>query len=82
MTYPHVIRYECPIGDCEWVHDDPGPDPSKAQGATTGEAVFNLLQEHMAGLELVVRAHLETHSLLEWVTEVMRLREQLAVQRG
>ncbi len=72
---PPVARYECPIGSCTWTHDTAGPDLSEGTGETIEEAAFSSVRAHLLRVESVVRDHLETHSLLEWVQEVMRLRE-------
>jgi hypothetical protein len=70
--------YGCPLSDCKWAHAEPHPTAYDGEGATIEECVTNALTAHLAEVESVVKAHLETHSLLEWVTEVMRLREQAA----
>ncbi len=69
-----VTRYHCPIGSCCWAHDAPGPDPASGTGTTVDEIVFSTVAGHLAGIEAIVREHLETHSLEEWAREVMRLR--------
>jgi hypothetical protein len=76
--YPYGVRIlsYCPLSACSWQHED-GPLP-EGSGASVDEAVTSILTEHFAALEEIVQAHLETHSLLEWVQEVMRLREHAA----
>lgn len=75
MSYPHqVTRYYCPIGACDWWHDAPGPSPADGTGTTTDEIVFSAVASHLAGVEVVIRAHLETHPLEEWAREVTSLR--------
>jgi hypothetical protein len=69
-----LTRYECPIESCEWVIDSPGPDPFAGRGATIEEAAADALRIHFTEAEPVLREHLESHTLLEWVQEVMRLR--------
>lgn len=69
-----ITRYECPVESCPWNRDDPGPDPGDCQGETLDAAVRAGMLAYALRTEAVVRAHLETHSLLEWVQEVMRLR--------
>jgi hypothetical protein len=44
-------------------------------GTTAEEIVFSAVASHLAGVEAVVREHLETHPLEEWAREVMRLRD-------
>jgi len=65
-----VVSY-CPLSSCSWQHEDPPlPDGS---GQTTDEIVADIMTKHFTALEEIVKAHLETHSLLEWVQEVRRL---------
>lgn len=71
-----ATRYECPIGSCEWTRDDPGPDPSEGTGETIGQAAENAVRAYLLRAESAIREHLETHPLLEWAQEVMRLRDQ------
>jgi hypothetical protein len=61
-----MYRSYCPIEACPWTHDD-------VTVMWPGEA---------PRIEAVVRGHLETHTLLEWVQEVMRLRGLLAARDG
>jgi hypothetical protein len=68
--------YGCPIAACTWAHTMPYQDPCADGAATIEEASANAVRTHFTEAESVVRAHLETHSLLEWVTEITRLREQ------
>lgn len=70
--------YGCPIPDCKWTHTAPHPTVYEG-GATIEESVTNTLRVHYADIESALRAHLETHSLVEWVREVMRLRSELAM---
>jgi hypothetical protein len=74
-----IISY-CPLSECSWQHHD-GPLP-EGSGATIDEAVTDILTKHFAALEEICQAHLETHSLLEWVEEVTRLGGELAKLRG
>jgi hypothetical protein len=65
----------CPLSKCLWQYEDPLP-PCGA-GATIDEAVRDALAKHFAAVEDVVRTHLETHPLLEWVQEVTALQADL-----
>ena len=67
------VRYCCPLHKCTWVHDDAWADTS-GRVISSKDDTIALLKDHYAALNDTVRAHLETHSLLEWVTEVQRLR--------
>jgi hypothetical protein len=75
MEQPKAIA-ECPIESCRWTTDitpeevelvniAPSPDPG---------TVFRAIVDNH---ERIIRAHLETHSLLDWVQEVTRLRTAL-----
>lgn len=82
-----VERLYCPL--CEWTHDRESPPqtthtlpdgqsplhdgpPATLQEAIADAAYATLLHDALQ-VEGVVREHLETHSLLEWFQEVMRL---------
>jgi hypothetical protein len=69
-----VVRLECPLAACAWVHD--APAIAGAVIRSDEDIRAGMLRAALAN-ELVVKAHLETHSLLEWVTEVQRLRRSL-----
>lgn len=83
-----VERLYCPL--CAWTHDRESPPeathtfpdgrsplhdgaPATLQEAIADAAYATLLHDALE-VEGVVREHLETHSLLEWFTEAMRLR--------
>ena len=77
-------RHHCPL--CDWHLDTPDPDPFPAlspewladardrHSAHADDPVFLALLAHVEPIEAEVRSHLDTHTLLEWVAEVMRLR--------
>lgn len=71
---PPVTRYQCLIGSCPWTAEYPGPDFTAPTGS---ERVLPAeLPGKIAGLvNAVLRAHLETHPLEQWVAELGRLRE-------
>src|SRR5262245_42351331 len=81
--------WNCPLGTCEWAYAQPPPGtvtaetPSAPVGyaATLDEAisqgVFATMTDWLSGADKVLEAHLETHSLLEWVREVTDLRSDL-----
>ena len=66
------ILLHCPLL-CGWQYEETALPP----GGPFADH-WDALRLHFAAAEDVVRAHLETHSLLEWVQEVMRLRDQAA----
>jgi len=65
-----ITRFECPIGPCPWTWDEPEPELPGI-----GADPYALLISRATGAESVVKAHLETHALIEWVTELARLRD-------
>jgi len=67
-----VTIYECPLAACPWEGTDPPPPPGEA--ITSDADVWRFIGDRAMAAEEVVRAHLETHSLLEWVQELARLR--------
>jgi hypothetical protein len=71
---PPVTQYHCLISSCPWTAEYPGPDFA---GDGTSERVLpGELPGRIAGLvNAVLRAHLETHPLEQWVGELGRLRE-------
>jgi hypothetical protein len=58
---------------CHWTHIDAGPQGIAE--STDREHVRRVMMRHVMSVESVVRAHLETHPLEEWLREVMRLRD-------
>lgn len=86
-----VERLLCPIGTCEWTHDRETPPaqthtfpdgqsplhdgpPKDLHEAIADVALATLLHDAQQ-TESVIRAHLETHTLEDWVRETARLRE-------
>jgi hypothetical protein len=68
-------RYECPIRPCGWTWDEPEPQlPSLAD--IIASPLGRPLAARFANSEAVFRRHLETHSVEDWVREVMRLRDE------
>jgi hypothetical protein len=65
-------RYACPIGPCKWTWDAPDSELPDLYANPSA-----LLAAHFANAEGVLRAHVETHSLLEWVQEVTSLQAEL-----
>jgi len=71
-----VMVYECPLAACPWKGTDPPPEPGEA--ITSEAGIWRFIRDRAMAAEGIVKAHLETHTLLEWVQEVARLREQAA----
>lgn len=71
-----TTHYLCPIGSCAWFHVRTDPDPAALapwQGdleSTIGET----LRREVTAIDAALRAHCETHPLIEWVAEVQRER--------
>lgn len=78
VTMPVTI-YECPLAACPWKGTDPPPPPGEA--ITSDADIWRFIRDRAMAAEEVVRAHLETHSLLEWAQEIMRLRGELDRER-
>ncbi|MFI1580033.1 hypothetical protein [Embleya sp. NPDC020630] len=82
-----VFRHHCPIDVCPWHHDEPtggGPrrfavDRRPDGTLDIGGAINRDVAERAQRREAIVEAHAETHTAMEWVTEVRRLRRALAV---
>lgn len=77
-----TIRCFCPL-DCGWHYDRPEPDPTELVNARPDLTSLEVAQIIVGGQlqydEKVIREHLETHELIEWVQAVSRL--TAAVQR-
>jgi len=83
-----VERLHCPL--CDWTHDrEPPPStmhtfpdgqsplhdgPPATLREAIADAAYATLLHDLLEVEGVIREHLETHTLLEWFTGVMRLR--------
>lgn len=67
---------ECLIESCLWTADITPEGVELVNVAPTPDSgtVFRAIVENH---ERIIRAHLETHTLLEWVQEVARLRDEL-----
>jgi hypothetical protein len=86
---PGTTIYHCPLPACEWTFTQSPPDPFSPAGAIpviTGESLdeamarasMAILREWYGESEQALEAHLGTHTLLEWVTEIDRLNRLLA----
>jgi hypothetical protein len=82
-----TTRYLCPL-NCGWHHDETDPDfsnpdarhPFVAQDWASGidGLVAGLVAGQAAVAEAAVKAHLETHPLIEWARKVTSLQRNLA----
>lgn len=66
--------YYCPL--CGWTHAQLPPTEREIIEVADEPAV-TVLRRRLAGVEAEVEAHLNTHPLLEWLTEVTRLRGEV-----
>lgn len=87
-----VERLLCPIGTCEWTHDRETPPaeartfpdgqpplhdgPPKDLCEAIADVAFATLLHDAQRTESVIRAHLETHTIEDWVRETARLRSE------
>lgn len=77
-------RYLCPL-DCGWHHDQPDPMPDLALAKLplpTPDLAYVLTLGHLHGVEAILRAHLETHTLLEWVQALQASKQQLVDEKA
>jgi hypothetical protein len=74
VTMP-VMVYECPLAACPW--KGTGPPPEQDEAIVSEADIWRFIRDRAMAAEEVVRAHLETHSLLEWAREVAALRGEL-----
>jgi len=92
---PGFTRYECPLRTCEWHHNEPFPTDILAitlhpDAATLAEcngeymtaAGLMTARAERQRVEGIIRAHVETHSVEEWMREVQTLRGELAEARA
>lgn len=74
---PYTELIHCAISTCDWaLHDQPPTMPAGLLAGEFGLGVMSQisLSQHYARREQLLREHLETHSLLEFVTEISQLR--------
>jgi hypothetical protein len=68
--------YHCPLPACGWTHAEL-PITGEELAASLPEAAFDVAMRRALAVENEAAAHLAGHSLLEWVTEIGRLRGEL-----
>jgi hypothetical protein len=74
----------CPIDVCPWEHTVLPVDPRWGPGALASVFGEGIMQQHAINsrnqeTERELEAHLKTHSVLEWVKCVQRLKAQLNI---
>ena len=72
--------YRCPLPDCPWTHGEfpPAAGDPEPLAATFDGAAATLARQLALGAEQGIRAHLETHTLVEWVQYISRLQDEAA----
>jgi hypothetical protein len=65
--------YHCPLSLCTWTHAEL-PISEEELAASLDCPVLDVALRRALAVENEVAAHLSSHTLLEWVTEIMRLR--------
>jgi hypothetical protein len=87
---PNSTMYECPLNRCPWRHqrtDQPttcrehGEDDGRLMTSVT-EVIAETIRRANAHDEAILRAHLATHSAVEWAETVAELRAELAAARA
>lgn len=77
-----TTRHLCPLSACGWSYDDTGLTSSDAAGAADAADINTWMHQtalgHAARINAVIEAHVSTHSVLEWMTEVARLQSALS----
>lgn len=79
---PYGTRYKCPLPECPWFHDELHPVAAPmALAAVFDPGVMDAIavSKYYQRVEEVLRDHLSSHKLEEWVTEISRLRGELGV---
>lgn len=82
--------YECPVDGCEWAlrHDDmPGPGPYRVRtdapiDQALNEAINESASANARWVDGKLRAHFESHDVLDWVRTVQRLNQDLYQQHS
>jgi hypothetical protein len=87
VVLPEQLRTEvsCPIEGCLWRHLETPAGPA-VDGIATLESFYEAIGRSLLGqardTEAHVRAHLDTHSVLDFVRTISALRGQLAAHRA
>lgn len=77
---PGATRLRCPISTCLWYWDQPDDSVPTAFQSAPGQpfSVAGFAAAQCREAEAVIRPHLETHTLLDWVQEVSSRRSENA----
>lgn len=82
----HGTRYACPVDDCDWYLDEAPVDERLGMGTLAdvfgfGVIAAHALNERARTVEAELNAHLDSHTVLEWVRTVERLRTAAGEKR-
>jgi hypothetical protein len=75
--------YHCPLSTCEWQYvlpegdewrDIQPPNPEALAGVEAGDFAAAIGRQRMCYVESILSAHAATHTTVEWITEINRLR--------
>lgn len=74
--------YQCPIDTCGWEHTEPPAPDDITQWPGYGTVPLMDLPKHMTRhrvmeVDAALREHLDTHTPVEFVTEITRLTQQI-----
>lgn len=88
---PSITRLLCPLTGCDWHHDKPGPDDWETRlvmptaewlAACDGDYIEAVTYATAAAeherIDGILRDHLATHRVEDYLLEIVRLRGELA----
>lgn len=78
-----VMRWRCPVDDCEWTHDEPTAQIEPLSltlhgGEDISDAINREVRRRTLAREAIMREHAETHDVVEYVRTIAQLRHRLA----
>ena len=71
---PGSVVHFCPLPTCPWVHVEP---PTSNWGGTFRDWVHQGEEDWFRQLEATIAEHVGTHTPLEWVSAIVRLRDRI-----
>lgn len=90
MNMPDIPVYECPVDGCDWQFSQLDYEQSRPQ--FFAQLVFDddgthldtdaIIEKNAGHIKSVLREHLQTHDVFEWVDTVLRLNQALAQQHS
>lgn len=92
---PGATRYLCPLTACNWHHDKPGPDDwttrlvqptaewvAACDGDYLEAITYATAEAEHARIDSVLREHLATHRVENYLREIQELRAELTAASG